>query len=78
VLSHLLPAGEVSVTIGAETPHPALADCALVAANYLVESRGAGVVAVVGPTRRPYGRAVAVVGVVARALGNSLARIGLQ
>jgi heat-inducible transcriptional repressor len=73
-----LPAGEVSVAIGAETPDPALADCALVAARCTVESRVAGVVAVLGPKRMPYDRAVAVVSVVARALGNTLARIGLQ
>jgi len=70
--------GEVSITIGAESPHPALADCALVAAHYTGESRGAGVVAVVGPKRMSYGRAVAVVRVVANTLGRTLGRIGLQ
>jgi heat-inducible transcriptional repressor len=77
ILAHL-PAGEVSISIGAESPHPALADCALVAANYMVESRVSCAVAVVGPKRMPYGRAVAVVSVVARALGETIARIGLQ
>lgn len=73
-----LPRDEVAVTIGQESPHPALAECSLVAASYAVGERTMGAVAVIGAKRMRYDRAVAAVSLVARALGDYLARIGLQ
>jgi heat-inducible transcriptional repressor len=73
-----LPQGEVSITIGAESPDPGLAECGLVAAAYEVGERAAGAVAIVGPRRMRYDRAAAVVRLVAGTLGQALGRIGLQ
>ena len=62
----------LDVAIGAETGVEPLADCSLVVAPYRVDGEDAGSIAVLGPTRMNYARALAAVGVVSERLGHRL------
>ncbi len=62
----------LSVAIGSETGVEPLSDCSLVVAPYGAEGETAGSIAVLGPTRMNYSRALATVAVVGRQLGNRL------
>lgn len=64
----------VSVSIGAENGLPPLEQCSLVVAPTLVEGQQRGSVAILGPTRMDYGRAMAAVTVVSKQLGERLSR----
>jgi heat-inducible transcriptional repressor len=62
----------LDVAIGAETGVEPLADCSLVVAPYRVDGEDAGSIAVLGPTRMNYARALAAVAVVSQRLGDRL------
>lgn len=62
----------LEVAIGSETGVEPLADCSLVVAPYRVDGEDAGSIAVLGPTRMNYARALAAVGVVSERLGDRL------
>lgn len=62
----------VRITIGAEHRRQELQNCSMVAATYRGPGGSAGVLAIVGPTRMRYGRAVALVRFLADALGEAL------
>ncbi len=72
LLERLLESRGVQVLIGRENPDPELADCTLVASAYGFGERRMGTVAVVGPLRMPYRRAVAAVQYLADALTRML------
>jgi len=65
----------VTVKIGKENEREELQECALICASYQVADRLAGSVAILGPKRLPYERAVPTVHWVARRLGEALTRI---
>jgi heat-inducible transcriptional repressor len=54
-------AGEMQVSIGAENPHPALGDCAIVFTSYQLTEHATGRVGVLGPKRMPYRRIIRTV-----------------
>jgi heat-inducible transcriptional repressor len=62
----------LSVAIGSEVGHEALAECSVVVAPYEVEGEPAGAIGVVGPTRMKYPQALAAVTLVSRGLGRHL------
>jgi len=62
----------LDVAIGAETGFEPLADCSLVVAPYRVDGEDVGSIAVLGPTRMNYARALAAVAVVSQRLGDRL------
>ncbi|CAI8286590.1 MAG: Heat-inducible transcription repressor HrcA [Acidimicrobiales bacterium AG-410-I20] len=64
----------LSVAIGSETGVAPLSECSLVVAPYEVEGESSGSIAVLGPTRMNYSRALATVAVVGRQLGNRLTK----
>ena len=64
----------LSVAIGSETGVAPLSECSLVVAPYEVEGENSGSIAVLGPTRMNYSRALATVAVVGRQLGNRLTK----
>lgn len=79
-LAQLLAAGEDEheprVFIGAETLPEALGGCSLVAATYWSGGHALGSVAVLGPTRLPYARAISLVDAIARVTSNLFSQIG--
>ena len=62
----------LSVAIGVEVGHEALAECSVVVAPYEVEGEPAGTIGVVGPTRMKYPQALAAVAIVSQRLGRHL------
>jgi len=64
----------VSVIIGPEMRSELLDDCSVVTRRYEAGSQGWGYIAVLGPTRMRYARAVAAVELTARALSSVLCR----
>lgn len=78
-LAELLGSGEAAeprVFIGGERMPAALNGCAMVAASYRAGDRGLGSVAVLGPTRLPYARAIALVDSMARVTSSLFAKLG--
>lgn len=65
----------IRITIGAEHRREEVRDCSVVAATYYVGGRPAGELAVVGPTRMRYGRAISLVRFLADTLGEALGRL---
>jgi heat-inducible transcriptional repressor len=65
----------VRITIGAEHRREEVRDCSVVAATYYVGGRPAGELAIVGPTRMRYGRAISLVRFLADTLGEALGRL---
>jgi heat-inducible transcriptional repressor len=63
----------LTTAIGSENAEPELAPYSLVAASYGLGERPAGALAVIGPTRMDYDRAIALVSYVAELLGSALA-----
>lgn len=68
-------AGRTRVLIGRQPLPHGLGGCSLVAASYDAGGLTRGTVAVLGPTRLPYGRAIAVVEAVAQATSALAARL---
>jgi heat-inducible transcriptional repressor len=65
----------VRITIGAEHRRGEMRDTSVVAATYYVGGRPAGELAIVGPTRMRYGRAISLVRFLADTLGEALGRL---
>jgi heat-inducible transcriptional repressor len=65
----------IRITIGAEHRHEEVRDCSVVAATYYVGGRPAGELAIVGPTRMRYARAISLVRFLADTLGEALNRV---
>jgi heat-inducible transcriptional repressor len=65
----------IRITIGAEHRREEVRDCSVVAATYYVGGRPAGELAIVGPTRMRYGRAISLVRFLADTLGEALGRL---
>ncbi len=68
----MYPSHMGGVWIGAEHPHDALIDCAVVQATYRSSNEGIGQVALVGPMRMAYATAMAAVRSVAEHLDRVL------
>lgn len=62
----------MTVSIGEENNLQPLAECSLVVAPTIIDGEHRGSVAVIGPTRMDYARAMAAVSVVSRRLGDHL------
>lgn len=73
ILTQCLGRHGMTTAIGAENQDPQLRDCSLVATSYGVPGGPAGALAIIGPTRMDYDRAMALVGYVAELLGSALA-----
>jgi len=71
LLSQAVP-DRTSVTIGRETGHPALQDCALVTRTYRAANGSMGTVAILGPKRMRYDLAVATLNLVVDMLNRAL------
>jgi heat-inducible transcriptional repressor len=69
-------AQEVYVRIGTENPLPGIADCTLISSRYELDERSHGSLAILGPTRMEYGRAISLVEYVARLFGRLLGNQG--
>ncbi len=63
---------EVRITIGAENALQGIEDCALITSRYVVDEKTHGSLAILGPTRMEYARAISVVDYVARLFGRVL------
>lgn len=71
LLQDLLERG-LSVAIGTEVGHEALAECSVIVAPYEIEGEVAGTVGVLGPTRMNYPQALSAVALVSQRLGDRL------
>lgn len=71
LLASVEATGDTRVYVGEETPSPALASCGLVVTRWTT-GHASGVVAVFGPKRLDYRRAIPLVAQVARRLGGVL------
>jgi heat-inducible transcriptional repressor len=66
-------AQEVRIAIGAENALPEIAACTLITSPFALDERTHGSVAILGPTRMEYARAIALVEYASRLLSNFLA-----
>jgi len=64
--------GEVTVSIGAENPHPGLEDCAVVFTSYHVSEHATGRVGVLGPKRMQYRNVIRTVDAVVHNLDKRM------
>ena len=69
-----LPSG-LSVRIGGENKHEAIANCSLITATYQVNNDVMGSIGILGPTRMPYSKAISLVECVTSHLSNTLTRL---
>jgi len=69
ILSRCLEQEGVMVRIGSENEDPRLRHCAVLAAPYGVPGRVLGTVAIIGPTRMQYAKAIPLLETLSRALG---------
>ncbi|MNS46651.1 Heat-inducible transcription repressor HrcA [compost metagenome] len=68
-------AHQVHISIGHENPMADLHECSVVSATYSIGGRATGEIAVLGPTRLEYRRAVIAVETMARSLSDTLTRL---
>ena len=73
VLPQLTPGSDVQVFIGDENPADALRRYGLVVSTYGVDGAVTGLLAVLGPTRMPYGRSISSVRYLARLMSDLVA-----
>jgi heat-inducible transcriptional repressor len=73
VLPQLTPGSDVQVFIGDENPADALRNYGLVVSTYGVNGAVTGLLAVLGPTRMPYGRSISSVRYMARLMSDLVA-----
>jgi len=74
-LLHPVPGRTAWVAIGSELPSASMHECSLVAASYTVGGRIMGTLAIVGPKRMPYARALPVVRFLAQNLSEALTHL---
>jgi heat-inducible transcriptional repressor len=67
-------ASGVRILIGRETGIPSMQDCTIITSPYIYESRIAGSLGVLGPTRLEYGKNITLVDYVARLFGSILSQ----
>jgi heat-inducible transcriptional repressor len=68
-------AHQAHISIGHENPMADLHECSVVSATYSIGGRASGEIAVLGPTRLEYRRAVIAVETMARSLSDTLTRL---
>ncbi|MFO0750206.1 MAG: heat-inducible transcriptional repressor HrcA [Myxococcota bacterium] len=73
LLERLAEADDTVVYLGAELGVPGLEPCGVVVRRYVASGTGGGIVALLGPKRIDYRRAIPLLGLVARRLGDVLA-----
>ena len=73
VLPQLVPGSDVQVFIGDENPADELRNYGLVVSTYGVDGAVTGLLAVLGPTRMPYGRSISSVRYLARLMSDLVA-----
>jgi heat-inducible transcriptional repressor len=73
ILNSCLERPGLTTAIGSENAEPDLAGCSVIASSYGFGQTPAGALAVIGPTRMDYDRAMALVSYVAELLGSALA-----
>jgi heat-inducible transcriptional repressor len=76
-ISRAIPTGEVgedgvTVIIGAENREDVMRECSIVVGHYGTPDKPGGTLAVIGPTRLPYARAIATVKYVGRLMTNMM------
>ncbi|PLT46589.1 heat-inducible transcriptional repressor HrcA [Paenibacillus sp. FSL W8-1187] len=64
-----LPQG-LSVRIGTENDHAAIASCSLITASFTIDGEQMGTIGILGPTRMDYGRVVGLLGEFGRSLSS--------
>ncbi|HEY3378289.1 MAG TPA: heat-inducible transcriptional repressor HrcA [Armatimonadota bacterium] len=64
--------GEITLSIGAENPHPGLEDCAIVFTSYQLSEHSTGRIGVLGPKRMPYRNVIRTVDAVVSNLDRRL------
>lgn len=69
------PREGVTVVIGAENREEALRECSVVMGQYSAAAGASGIIAVIGPTRLPYSRAIATVRYVSALMSQVLDRL---
>lgn len=75
VFSLFNPSGkELEIRIGSENSHLHIEDCSVITATYSIGNEQQGSIAIIGPTRMDYRRAVALVDIMRGALSNALSR----
>lgn len=77
MLSRSILGRDVTVVIGSENQLEEMRECSFVASTYSVGQRVCGSIAVIGPTRMDYPRAVAAVQFMASNLGNLLTSLSI-
>jgi len=75
VSANRISGGRVNVIIGQENPDQAFRELSLVFSGYGVPDRARGTIAVVGPTRMDYGRAISSVSYMSELLSNLVAGV---
>ena len=81
VVKDILSAGDDSglkVTIGSENKFTGIKDCSMVQATYRLNGQIVGTMAVLGPTRMEYGRAMSLLGYMNEHLSDVVRRLGWQ
>lgn len=73
-----VPLGSVIVSIGRENPLPAFQECTVVFSSYSIGERRKGALAVIGPRRMRYSRAIPVVKTAAQTIESFFKRLGLE
>lgn len=75
VISLFHPSGnELEIRIGSENNHLQIEDCSVITATYSIGNEQQGSIAIIGPTRMDYRRAVALVDIMRSALSNALSK----
>ena len=72
------PQGGISVTIGGENTYSGIQDCSVVMASYHLDGEPVGTIAVLGPTRMEYGKAMALIGYLHTELQEIARHLGWQ
>ena len=66
------------VTIGQENDYKGIQDCSIVTATYHLDGELLGTIAVLGPTRMEYGKAMSLLGYMNEHLSDVVRRLGWQ
>lgn len=75
VISLFNPSGnEIEIRIGSENNHLQIEDCSVITATYSIGEAQQGSIAIIGPTRMDYQRAVALVDIMRSALSQALSK----
>lgn len=78
LLKRFIAGDSVSVLIGSEAAVDVVKDCSVVGAQYTIDHRPAGYLAVIGPTRMEYKKTISAVDFIAHHLSDLLTEVYLQ